>query len=74
MEGQSPTNIYELIVVVYGDHAPSHTTVFEWVCRFKDEQLKNEDGPRSGRPITATDDQTIQAIESLIIEHGCHIY
>ncbi len=74
LEGQSPTNIYELIVVVYGDHVPSHTTVFEWVSRFKDGQLNIEDSPRSGRPITATDDQTIQAIESLIIEHGCHIY
>jgi transposase len=73
LEGQSPTNIYELIVVVYGDHVPSHTTVFEWVSRFKDGQLNIEDSPRSGRPITATDDQTIQAIESLIIEHGCHI-
>lgn len=68
MEGQSPTDIYERIMVVYGDDAPSRTTVFEWARRFKDGQFTIEDGPRSGRPSTATDDQTIEAVESLVIE------
>jgi hypothetical protein len=38
LEGQSPTNIYERLVVVYDAHAPTCTTVFECVRRFKDEQ------------------------------------
>ncbi len=52
--------------------APSRTTVFEWVRRFKDRQLNIEDSPRSGRAITAANDQTIKAVESLIIEE-CRI-
>ncbi|CAF1081757.1 unnamed protein product [Rotaria sp. Silwood1] len=68
LEGHSPSNIYERMVVVYGDHAPSRTRVFEWAHRFKDGRLSIEDDPKCGRPITATDDQTVKAIESLIIE------
>ncbi|CAF1555029.1 unnamed protein product [Rotaria sp. Silwood1] len=67
-KGQSPTNIYERMMAVYGDNAPSRTTVFYWVRRFKDRQLSIENDPRCGRPITATDDQTIADVESLIIE------
>jgi histone-lysine N-methyltransferase SETMAR len=69
LEGESPSNIYQRMVVVYGEHAPSRTTVFEWARRFKDGQLNIEDDPRCGRPITATDDQTVGAVESLIIEN-----
>ena len=36
LEGESPSNIYKLMVVAYGDHAPSRTTVFEWARRLKD--------------------------------------
>ena len=46
LEGQSPTNIYKRMVVVYGDHTPSRTAVFEWVRRFKNGQLNIEDNPR----------------------------
>ncbi|CAF0942762.1 unnamed protein product [Rotaria sp. Silwood1] len=56
------------MVAVYGDYVPSRTTVFEWIRRFKDGQLNVEDGPKCGRPITTTDDQTIKAVECLIIE------
>ncbi|CAF1533617.1 unnamed protein product, partial [Rotaria sp. Silwood1] len=77
LEGHSPSNIYERMVVVYGDHAPSRTRVFEWAHRFKDGRLNKLDPlripiflkNRNRRPaITATDDQTVKAIESLIIE------
>ena len=67
LEGESPSNIYKHMVVVYGDHTPSHTTAFEWTCRFKDEQLNIEDNPRCGRPITTTNNETVEVIESLMI-------
>ena len=56
------------MVVVYGDHAPSPTAAFEWVCRFKNGQLNNEDNLSCDRPITATDGQTGKAVAGLIIE------
>ena len=69
LEGECPSNIYQRTVVVYGKHAPSRTTVFEWGRRFKDGLLNIEDDPRCGRPIIATDYQTIGAGECLIIEN-----
>ncbi|CAF2788252.1 unnamed protein product [Rotaria sp. Silwood2] len=69
LEGYSPSTIYERMVVVYGDRAPSRTTVFEWVHRFKDGKLNIKDGPKCGRPISTTDDKTIKAVECLITEH-----
>ncbi|CAF3389873.1 unnamed protein product, partial [Rotaria sp. Silwood2] len=70
--GQSPSNIYQRMVVVYSDHAPSRATVFEWIQHFKHGKLNIEDSPRSGQPITATNDQTIKVVENLIIE-DCRI-
>ncbi|CAF1247788.1 unnamed protein product [Rotaria sordida] len=66
--GQSSSNIYERMVVVYGDNVPSYTTVFEGARRFKDAQLTIEDDPKSGRPITTTNDQTIKVVKNLAIE------
>ena len=69
LEGESPSNIYKRMVVIYGDHAPSPTTVFEWAHRFKDEQLNIEDSPRCAQSITATNNNgTVKDIESLTIE------
>ena len=68
LEGQSLSNIHECMTAVYGDSAPSRTMVFEWARRFKDGQLNIEDSPRSGRPISATDERNIKAIEDLIVE------
>ena len=49
LEGESPSNIYKRLMVVYGDHAPSHITVFEWVRRFKGGQTTIKDDPRCGK-------------------------
>ena len=68
LQEESPSNIYERMVVIYGDHASSHTTGFEWARRFKDEQLNIEDNPKYVRPITATNNETVKDVESLIIE------
>jgi len=68
LEGQSPSSIYERMVAVYGDSAPSRTVVFDWVRRFKDGQLNIHDDPRCGRPITATDETNVKAVESLVVE------
>ena len=73
LEEKSPSNIYKRMVAVYGDHAPSPTTVFEWARRFKDERLNIEDSPICARSITATNNnETVKDVESLTIE-GCRI-
>ena len=40
LKGQSPSNIYQRMVIVYGDHPPWSAAVFEWTRRFKDGQFK----------------------------------
>ena len=68
LKGESASNIYKYMVVVYGDRTPSCTTVFEWARRFKDGQLNIEDNPRGARPITTTNNETVKDVESLTIE------
>ena len=36
--------------------------------RFKSGQLNIEESPRSGRPISATDEKNIKAVENLVVE------
>ena len=67
-EGEALSNICKRMVIVYGNHAPSCTTVFEWIHHFKDGQLNIEDNPRCGRLITTTDNETVKDVQSLIIE------
>ena len=42
--------------------------VFEWARRFKNGQLNIEESPRSGRPISATNEKNIKAVENLVVE------
>ena len=63
--GESSSDIYKRMVVLYGDHALSPTTVFQWSRRCKDAQLNIEDNRRCARPIT---NETFKDVESLIIE------
>ena len=67
LEGQLPSNIHERMTAVYGSSAPSHTILFEWARRFKNEQLNIEDTP-SGRPISVTDEKNIKAVGNLVVE------
>ena len=34
LEGESSFNVYKRMVVVYGDHASSCTTVFKWAIKY----------------------------------------
>ena len=68
LEGQSPSNIHECMTAVYGDSGSSRTMLFELARPFKNGQLKIEDRPRSGRPISATNEKNIKAVEKLVVE------
>ena len=65
---ESASTIYKRMAIVNGDHASLRTTAFEWAGRVKDGQLNIEDNPRCDRPITATNNETVKDVESLIIE------
>ena len=56
------------MTAVYGDSGSSRTMLFEWARPFKNGKLKIEDRPRSGPPISATNDKNIKAVEKLVVE------
>ncbi|GFX98454.1 HTH_48 domain-containing protein [Trichonephila clavipes] len=53
---------------VYGDSAPSFTTVKFWAAEFKrGRKILGDDG-RSGRPNTATTDENIAKVHQMVLE------
>ena len=66
-KGFSVTEITKELTDVYGDSASSHRTVVKWVTKFNDPPRVFEDAPRSGRSTTPVTDQSIQAVEEVVI-------
>ena len=50
----------------YGDAALSRTVVGMWHKAFKEGRENVEDDPRSGRPISSTDDQNVETVRAVI--------
>ena len=55
------------IVSTLGDDAPALSTVKKWAVEFKRWRESLEDGPRSGRPSTATTQENIDCIHQMVI-------
>jgi histone-lysine N-methyltransferase SETMAR len=67
-EGAAPKDIHQRLVNVYGDLAPSKTTVKKWAAEFKRGRDSIEDDPRSGRPVEATTPENCVAVERLVMK------
>jgi len=67
-EKQPANNIYERLVNVYGDSAPSYLTVTRWVAEFKHGRTSLEDDIRAGRPVDATTGDCCHAVEKLVMD------
>jgi [histone H3]-lysine36 N-dimethyltransferase SETMAR len=65
-EGESASNVYIRLNKVYGEHCMSRARVFEWFKRFKTGRTSIDNEPRSGRPSTAVNEQTIAQVDKLI--------
>lgn len=68
LEGNSPKQIYERLVGVYGDSVPSFSTVTRWFNEFERGRISLEDEGRSGRPSTSVNPDVISVVENLIME------
>jgi len=66
LEKQPANNIYERLVNVYGDSAPSYSTVIRWVAEFKRGWTSFEDDTWAGRPVEATTDACCHAVKKLV--------
>ena len=54
------------MVNVYGDSAPSYSTVTRWVAEFKRGRTSLKDDTLAGRPVEATTDDCYHAVEKLV--------
>jgi histone-lysine N-methyltransferase SETMAR len=68
LQGKSAKDIHTEMSQTLGENSPSYSTVKFWVARFKTGHFNVEDEPRSGRPTTASDAATSQAVHDLILE------
>ena len=65
---KNATEIYNALHVVCGDSVVDHSTVSRWASRFREGRVSIQDDPRSGRPVTATDNTSVVIVSTLLEE------
>ena len=68
LKGNTPTQIKVEWDTVYGDNAPSFTTVEFWAAEFKRGRKSLGDDERSGRLKTATADDNIAKVHQMVLD------
>ena len=63
---KSATETFASLTEAYGDATLSRTMVFKWHKAFKEGQENVEDDPRSGRPISSTNDQNVEVVRAVM--------
>ena len=63
---KSTTETFASLTEAYGDSTLSTTMVFKWHKAFKEGRENVEDDPRSGRPISSTNDQNVEAVRAVM--------
>ncbi|XP_014486574.1 PREDICTED: putative uncharacterized protein FLJ37770, partial [Dinoponera quadriceps] len=60
--------IHPKLTKVYGNSAPSISTVKKWAAEFKRGRTSLKDDPRKGRPKTATTPETIEKVHNIVLD------
>jgi len=63
---KSATKTFASLTETYGDASLSRTMVFKWHKAFKEDRENVEDDPRSGRPISSTNDQNVEMVRAVV--------
>jgi len=63
---KSATETFASLTKACGDATQSRTMVFKWHKAFKEGQENVEDNPRSGRPISSTNDQNVEVVRAVM--------
>jgi len=63
---KSATETFASLTEAYGDATPSRTIVFKWQKAFKEGRENVENDPRSGRPISSTNDQNVEVVRAVM--------
>ena len=68
LKGNTITQIKDELDSVYGDSAPSFTTVKFWTVEFKRGRKSLGEDERSGRPKTATSDENLAKVHQMVLD------
>jgi len=60
------TETFASLMEAYGDAILSRTMVFKWHKAFKEGRENLEDNPRSGRPVSSTNDQNVEVVRAVM--------
>jgi hypothetical protein len=63
---KSATETFASLAEAYGDDTLSRTMVFKWHEAFTEGRENVEDDPRSGRPVSATNDQNVEVVRAVM--------
>jgi hypothetical protein len=63
---KSATETFASLTEAYGDATLLRTMVFKWHKAFKVGRENVEDDPRSGRPISSTNDQNVEVVRAVM--------
>ncbi|GBP52513.1 Histone-lysine N-methyltransferase SETMAR [Eumeta japonica] len=66
-KGKTPKEIFEDMVSVLQESAPSYTMVKKWARLFQQGRESCEDDPRPGRPVTVVTEENVRKIEKLVL-------
>lgn len=65
---KSATETFASLTEAYGDATLSRTMVFKWHKAFKEGRENVEDDPRSGRPISSTNDENVEVVRAVMVK------
>ena len=65
---KSATETFASLTEAYGDATLSRIMVFKWHKAFKEGQENVEDDPRSGRPISSTNDENVEVVRAVMVK------
>jgi len=65
---KSATETFASLTEAYGDASLSRTMVFKSHKALKEGQENVEDNPRSGRPISSTNDQNVEVVRAVMVK------
>jgi len=68
LQDKAPKEIHAILTETLEEHAPSYTTVKNWVAQFKRGDFSTCDAPHPGRPKTVITPEIIDQIHKIIME------
>ena len=66
--GKTTTEIYSSLMEVCGVETVDRSTISRWALRFREGRLSIENDPKSRRPRTSTDDQSVERVLQILEE------